>query len=199
VSAEATERAIVEAAQRLFRERGYVATTVEDLAVEAGVAVQTIYNSIGAKRAVLSRVIDYVAAGPEAPTPVPVFMRQRTEAAASVNEIVELLADWFVDANGRTAEVWEVVHQAAAMDRDVAQLERERSRQRLRNYTEAAGLIARAGGLAGLGEPEAAATIWTLGHPLVRRFLIVDEGWSEERYRTWLVEGLSRLVIGSRD
>ncbi|HET8786165.1 MAG TPA: TetR/AcrR family transcriptional regulator [Candidatus Limnocylindrales bacterium] len=197
VAAEATERAIVDAALALLRERGYTATTMEDLASAAGVAVQTIYNSIGGKRSVLSRVIDYVAAGPEAPTPVPSFMRERTASATSAQEIIGILGDWFVDSHQRMADVWPIVEQAAAVDPDVARLERVRAAQRFRNYREAAAAIARLGGLAGLDEPGAAAAIWTVSHPVVRRFLIADQAWSEDRYRTWLLETLGRVLLAN--
>jgi AcrR family transcriptional regulator len=196
IAVEATERAIVEAALSLFQDRGYTATTMEDLAAAAGVAVQTIYNSIGGKRAVLSRVIDYVAAGPEAPTPIPSFMRERTAAAGSAREIVGIMVDWFTDSHRRMAEVWPIVEQAAAVDQDVAALQRARAAQRFRNYHEAAAAIARLGGLNGLDEPEAAAAIWTVSHPFVRRFLIVEQGWPEDRYRAWLLESLSRVLLG---
>lgn len=197
VAAEATERAIVEAAFELFRMRGYTATTMEDLAETAGVAVQTIYNSIGGKRAVLSRVIDFVAAGPEWPTPVPSFMHERTASATSPREVVEILAAWFVDGHGRMADVWQIVAQAAAVDQGVAELERQRATQRFRNYHSAAAAIARLGGLDGLGEPEAAAAIWTIGHPFVHHFLVIDQGWPVEHYRAWLIEVLGRLMLGN--
>ena len=191
-----TERAIVEAAFELFRVRGYTATTMEDLAQTAGVAVQTIYNAIGSKRAVLSRVIDFVAAGPEWPTPVPSFMQERTASATSPREVVEIIGDWFVDGHGRMADVWQIVAQAAAVDPSVAELERQRARQRFRNYHAAAAAIARLDGLDGIGESEAAAAIWTIGHPFVHHFLVVDQGWPVERYRAWLVEALGRLLLG---
>ncbi len=80
LSAESTQRAIVETASRLFLEKGYNATSITRIAREAGVAVQTIYNSVGAKRDLLSRVLDFAAAGAQAPTPVATFMRERAEA-----------------------------------------------------------------------------------------------------------------------
>ncbi len=199
IAVEATERAIVEAALLLFQDRGYTATTMEDLAAAAGVAVQTIYNSIGSKRSVLSRAIDYVAAGPEAPTPIPSFMRERTAAASSAQEIVGIMVDWFVESHRRMAEVWPIVEQAGAVDQDVARLERERAAQRFRNYHEAAAAVRRHGGLYGLDEPEAAAAIWTVSHPLVRRFLVAEQGWSEDRYRAWLLKSLGRVLVGTPD
>src|SRR5680860_1900901 len=63
----ATRTAIVVAAHRLMLERGYVATSIGSIADEAGVAVQTIYNSVGNKADVLSAVLDLAAAGADAP------------------------------------------------------------------------------------------------------------------------------------
>ena len=44
-----TRRDIVQAARRLFAERGYAQTSVNDIAAEAGVALQTIYARLGSK------------------------------------------------------------------------------------------------------------------------------------------------------
>src|SRR5919106_3664088 len=79
IAAEETQRAIVEAAARLFAVYGYHATSIGRIASEAGVAVQTIYNSLGSKRAILSRVLDFAAAGDRAPARVPRFMLEQAE------------------------------------------------------------------------------------------------------------------------
>ena len=63
IAAEQTQQVVIEAASRLFLEHGYHATSIAGIASEAGVAVQTIYNSVGSKRDVLSRVLDFAAAG----------------------------------------------------------------------------------------------------------------------------------------
>ena len=56
--AEATRRAIVDAARKLFAERGYFSTRVEDIAAEARVAPATVYAVAGGKQALLSTLID---------------------------------------------------------------------------------------------------------------------------------------------
>ncbi|MDQ6850385.1 MAG: TetR/AcrR family transcriptional regulator, partial [Actinomycetota bacterium] len=53
IAAAETQRVIVQAAAGLFLERGYHATSIGQIAAHAGVAVQTIYNSIGSKRDLL--------------------------------------------------------------------------------------------------------------------------------------------------
>jgi AcrR family transcriptional regulator len=53
----------VDAASRLFTERGYVATTVEAIARAAGIAPATVYQGFGTKQAILARVLDQAIAG----------------------------------------------------------------------------------------------------------------------------------------
>src|SRR3954469_22767399 len=51
--AAATRRQILEAAERLFAERGYAATTMAAIAAEAGVAVKTVYLAFETKSGLL--------------------------------------------------------------------------------------------------------------------------------------------------
>ena len=47
---------MLEAARRLFLERGYAATTIPQIAAAADVAVPTIYWAFGSKRAIVSEI-----------------------------------------------------------------------------------------------------------------------------------------------
>jgi AcrR family transcriptional regulator len=58
--AAATRREILEAARHLFAQRGYAGTAIADIADAAGVAVQTIYSSVGTKHAVLGALLDHL-------------------------------------------------------------------------------------------------------------------------------------------
>lgn len=177
----------MEAARRLMLERGYVPTSISAIADEASVAVQTIYNSVGNKADLLSAVLDLAAAGPDAPARVPDVMRGRVAGARNATEIIRILADWFVEVHERTASVFRVISQAAAVDPDVAKRELRRAAQRLHTYGEAAAALRERHGLrSGLSDHEAAAAIWALGHPQVYQSLVVDLGWSVETYREWL-------------
>jgi len=187
----ATRAAIIDAAHRLMLERGYIPTSISAIAEEAGVAVQTIYNSVGNKADLLSAVLDRAAAGPDAPALVPAVMRQRAADARNAVEIIRVLTDWFVEVHARTAVVFRVIEQAAAVDPDVARLELRRAAQRLHNYGEAASALRDRNGLRnGLSDHEAAAAIWALGHPQVYRSLVIDLGWSVGTYRDWLGKAL---------
>lgn len=60
LQAEETRRAILDAAARLFVERGYAGTSVESIAREAGVALQTVYASVGGKQSLLRAINDRI-------------------------------------------------------------------------------------------------------------------------------------------
>ena len=52
--AAATRRQILQAAQRLFERQGYAATTIAQIAAEAGVSVKTVYVAFDTKSGVLN-------------------------------------------------------------------------------------------------------------------------------------------------
>ena len=58
--AQETREDILGAARQLFVERGYASTSLADVAARAGVAVQTIYDSVGMKRALAMALVDMV-------------------------------------------------------------------------------------------------------------------------------------------
>ena len=127
IAAEATQRVIVETAARLFVEQGYAPTTISQIARESGVAVQTIYNSTGSKRELLSRVLDFAAAGDKAPRPVPAFMNEQAEAEPDARKVIAQLVEFWRGGLERTAPIFEVIRQAAALDPEIATLETERA------------------------------------------------------------------------
>jgi AcrR family transcriptional regulator len=186
ISAEATQRAIVEAAARLFAEHGYHATSIGRIATEAGVAVQTIYNSIGSKRDLLSRVLDFAAAGERAPVPVPQFMQEQAEREPDPRKIIAQLVDFWRGAFPRTAPVFRVIREAAAADPEIAALERARAAQRLNGYRKAATLLAERGVLrSGLTIDHAAAAIFAIGHTDTYRALVIDGDWDDDEWADW--------------
>lgn len=172
-------------------ERGFILTSIGAIAAEAGVSVQTIYNSVGNKADVLTAVLDHIAGGPDAASLVPEAMRRRVTESRNATEIIRVLADWFAQINERTAGIHRMVNQAATIDADIAELERRRATQRLHNYGEAASALRERHGLrSGLSDHEASAAIWAIGHPQVYQFLVVEIGWSIDAYREWLEKTL---------
>src|SRR5450759_1459871 len=76
--ADSTRLAVVQAAARLFIERGYVATSIESIAEAAGVSRATVFTSVGGKPVLLKKAYDIALVGDD--VQVPLAERERSRA-----------------------------------------------------------------------------------------------------------------------
>ncbi len=192
-----TRMRILDAAQRLFAERGYAASTIEAIAADAGVAVDTVYAAFGSKRGVLQALLNVRVGGDEAeldllarvgPRAVHREPSQKAQLAAFVADVSPILE--------RARPVDDIIRGAAAVDADIAALRREAQAYRYRNMGELVSWLAAKGPLrAGLGEDDAAAIVWTMTSPEVHGLLRAVRGWSAERYAAWLKDSLTRILL----
>ena len=60
LQAEQTRRDILTAARHRFARQGYAATNLKDIAADAGVSVQTVYDSVGTKPDLVRRLNDLI-------------------------------------------------------------------------------------------------------------------------------------------
>jgi AcrR family transcriptional regulator len=197
VAALQTRREILDAARRLFLRDGYVGTTVDAIADEARVAVQTIYNTFGSKGAVLSRLLDVTIVGDHEEASVLERVRARMDLeTVEPIAVVKDLARTAAQIVARISDVWDVVESGAAVDPEIAALVARIEAERLRGHTFAARVIKARGGLRpGLSVPGAAAVIWSITGVRNHRFLVVGQGWSQERYRRWLEDALATALL----
>src|SRR5258705_11208909 len=80
--AEPTRLAIAAAAGRLFAERGYAATSIEEIAAAAGVGRATVFSSVGGKPELLKAAYRLAVRGPaSADTPLGEQPRSRRISA----------------------------------------------------------------------------------------------------------------------
>lgn len=195
--ASATRREIVEVARRLFAERGYVGTTMEAIAHEAGVAVMTIYAAFGNKRAILGHLVDISVVGDEEPTPLleregPKAVRrerdQRRQIAMFAHDITEIME--------RVSPVFEVMRTAAPAEPAIAALLDGLLHKRLEGMRFFVDALARNGPLRGkMTRGHAAEIVWALSSPDVHRLLTVKLGWSAKRYEAWLRDMLEAALL----
>ena len=191
----ATREVVVDAADRLFRRDGYVATTIGAIARESGAAVQTVYNAVGDKGAVLSAVLDRSASGAQG-RPVHEFLGERLDAAVDTASLVAALADWFAEVNPRTLPVNRIIDQGAAVDRQIAELRVRRGQQRMERYRRVHALLLERGGLRpGLDADAVGAVVWSVGSPATYEALVVHAGWSLSRYRDWVGRTLAAALL----
>lgn len=194
--ASSTRAEIVMAAGRLMLERGYVGTSVAAIAAEAGVVVQTIYNSVGSKAELLAAVLDRVAEEPDAPSLLSGATRERIVEARTATEVIRILARSSALVNERTSGILRIVSEAAVVDPDVGEFERKRDAARLHGFGEVAAALREKRGLrGGISDHEAAATMWALAHPHTFRTLVLSLGWSTDAYLNWLEKSLMSALL----
>jgi AcrR family transcriptional regulator len=190
----ATQRRVVEAARELFVNRGYVATTVADIAKEAGVALQSVYNAGKSKAALMHLVVDLAVAGDDedvllADRPTFTAIADQPTAEGQVEVIAALIAQTME----RLAPVWVAYREAAAVDpTGAANLEAAHQR---RNETFAAmiGMVDQE--RLRLSFEEATDTAWAVGSIDVYLLLRSIRGWDHERYAAWLSRTLVDQLI----
>jgi len=115
IAAAATHDEILRAARRLFAEDGYAATSVQAIATEAGVAVQTIYSSIGSKAAIVVALNDTI----DAEAGVMPLARQAMEAT-DPRRIVELMVAIPRQVSERCGDLIAALDEARVADADAA-------------------------------------------------------------------------------
>lgn len=181
-------RAVVAAARTLFLDRGYAATTVEAISDLAEVPPATVYRLFASKLGILKALLDASIAGDDEP----VAVQERPEVAARFDEPdpVALLVGFAgvtTAINQRTNDVYRVLVSAAGSDPAAGELLGEIQQQRSHGQSRIARTLARNGGLRdGLRERDAIDIVHALMSPEVYRLLVVDRGWSPERYEAWL-------------
>jgi TetR/AcrR family transcriptional regulator of autoinduction and epiphytic fitness len=192
-----TRRQIVEAARRLFLVRGYAGATIEAIAGQAGVAVETVYAAFGNKRAILSQLIDVSLVGDD--QPIPLFEREGPQAVAKETDPhrqIELFADGMYEIMQRVAPLFDLMRVAAKTEPDIAEMLQNLLNARVHGLMFFVRALMATGPLRhGLTPEEAAETVWALTSGEVFTLLTVNRGWSEEKYKPWLVDALTRLLL----
>jgi AcrR family transcriptional regulator len=189
--AEATRVMIVEAAQALFLEHGYTGTTIEAIAMQAGVAVSTVYAVFGSKRGILRAIRNSWHERTQ--------IRQVTygEAqATSPQERLEMLAQATRRQWEMGADVIAIYTGAAAADpKAAAELSEALAGRRkgLSNFANSLAPHLRPG----LDTAHAAAILYALCLPEVYDDLVNHSGWSATEYQDWLLRTLARELLGT--
>src|SRR5581483_5671339 len=119
----ADTRARVEhAAARLFTRDGYSATTMQAIATEAGVHVQTIYLAYGTKPALLAACATRLVAGEEDPDTPPADRRWAREVAAKRDPHAKLVryVKQIADVGPRITPLIDVLRATAPGEPEVA-------------------------------------------------------------------------------
>ena len=196
--ANETRRQILEAARKLFMERGYAGATAEAVAAEAGVSAQTIYAIFKNKKKLLVSLMNVSpATGVEDHTP----MSERANVQAVAQEQnqrrqLQMFANVIANNLYQVAGIFEVMTAAAKIERDFEKMIQKLNKQRLEHMTDAVQQIAANGPFReNMDETRARDTVWTLTSGEVFLLLTRDRGWSKEQYADWLADMLIRTLL----
>ena len=181
----------------MFIARGYAGTTMDAIAQEAGVAVETIYAAFGNKRAILSKLLDVSLVGDD--VPVPLLAREGPQAVmreTNQRRQIELFANDIYEIMNRVAPVFDIMRVAAKTEPDISEMLQNILNARFQGMLTFVRALIKNGPLrAGLTPDQAAETVWTLTSAEVFTLLKTNRGWSEADYKQWLVDGLTRLLL----
>ena len=189
--------AVVQAAQALFLERGYAATTIEAISDTSDVPPATVYRLFSSKLGILKALIDVSIAGDDQAS----ALQDRPHIRALVADPdprsqLSGLAGIIRGIMSRAEPLYRILVSAAGSDPDAAALLAELTRQRQQGQAQFARSLARAGALRPeLRERDAAAIIHALTLPAVYRLRVCDQGWPPERYEQWLTETLISQLL----
>lgn len=185
--ASATRQRVLESAGRCFAARGFTATTLGAIAVDAGVSVETV-QAHGPKKRLLLAALEAASVGVDGGQSV----LELPEAQAVLAEHDARggllgLASFAAELNGRIGRLWQAMAAAAQGDPEIAAAHAGLQERIRADFLTVARLMHQRGGLrTDIPLEEVALTLWLLTSPYQHEQLVVQAGWSAERYLTWL-------------
>jgi AcrR family transcriptional regulator len=190
--AQMTRSRIIDAARRLLTRGTYSSVTMEEIAKEAGVSYQTVYAVFGTKLQLAEEIIR-VGFHFEGVEDLTAQVRQGSDpemwlrgAARISRHIQETCADLlrFMRESG---------------DPGLLALLRENQEGRLAQESFLSAALDRTGKLrAGMSSAEVPAVIWAMTSSDVYSMLVVERGWTPNRYEDWLGTALIDLLLVPR-
>ncbi len=194
---DATERQerIIDAAHTRFLRDGYGATSIEQIARDAGTSTQTVYAAFTNKAGILRRVVDVAVAGDheeialiDRPDPQAIFTAPDSAAR------LELAIDVAVSVHSRSAHLIALTQSLAGGDPAVRQLADDLDQQ---VRTDAERFLGTAADDLRADQPMSHLVDVTLliTGPLSWHRLVNERGWTADEWRTWALESMQHLVM----
>jgi AcrR family transcriptional regulator len=199
-SARTTRRRIIDAATTSFLRHGFGGTTIREIADEAEVSEETIYKTFGGKAALLKSVYDVSLAGDDLDVPLAarseaIAARDAVSPAAAASAYAELAQL----VSSRIDPLLRVLLGVRDTDKALAAFARTTEKERhvgsafyVRHWEQSGWLRN------DITIEHAIDSVWALNSPQPR-WLLLDHGWSEERYTQWLAEQISHAIFAEVD
>lgn len=190
--AAATRRRMMSAACHVFSTRGYAATTMDAVATEADVAVQTLYFTFHTKAQLLQAAYEYAVLGPEQTPPHLSQWWREVESADDVRTAVQRLVDGTLPILERAAPlVWTI-----RSDEDArATYEHNETLRRAGNEILVQRLVQKHSLRPGLSMAHACDILLAFTGPHQHELFIKEFHWPKEEFRDWVVHAILRELF----
>jgi AcrR family transcriptional regulator len=191
MQAAQTRRDILIAARSLFAEHGYAATSMNDIAEEAGVALQTVYASVGPKATIVMALDDIIDEEAGRNDLVPLAMAE-TDPRLMIAWAVRI-PYMYVERSG---DYLSALISAAAVEKDAADaIQAGWNRHKAGHLHIALKLMATGAIRRGLTLEDVHATLslptWAVPHLQAREAL----GWDGPTWERWCVTLLTHALL----
>ncbi|GGQ18434.1 AcrR family transcriptional regulator [Actinomadura coerulea] len=188
-----TRAKVIEAARELFVARGYGATSLQEVADRAGVAVQTVYFVFGNKRTLFKDVVDASIAGDD--EPVATMDREWFRAACAAPTAAEQLRAYVRGTGevlGRVAPIMPMISAAGAADPQIAAQWPDGPDPRYTVHRAAAEALAgKPDARPGVSAATAADLLFALLSPQLYLLFVQDRGWAPDAWEEWVCTTLA--------
>jgi AcrR family transcriptional regulator len=188
--AEDTRKTIIEAARTLFAEQGYARTSVAAVAAAAGVALNTVYTSVGGKSDLIRAMTEDGAADE-----VVAETLRRIAALDDPREILRVTAEGTGRVRRQQHSTLSIVLDNRTADPGIAAAADLATRIVRERLGRVADRLVETGGLrAGLTQPKVEQTLWFyFGFEAWRT--VRDLGWSWAEATDWLATQAARALL----
>lgn len=189
-----TRAAIVAAARDLFATNGWAATSMRDIATHAGVALETIYASVGAKDRVLAAAMDDAIAGDAGNLPLAERPEVQALGTGTLADRITAAARLTTMGNARTIGLHKAFREAAASDPRLTHAYTDYVQRRRRDYRTALGLVA--------GhplDPHDEDALWALLSRDIYELLVQHCDWTHQQYQDWTQKMITQALTTQVD
>ena len=192
-----TRQSILDAATKVFLEKGYAGATMPAIAEAGGVALDTVYATVGKKPALFRLLIETAISGGD--RAVPAEKRdyvQAIRAEKDVEKKFRIYAAALRSIQQRLAPLFHVLQDAAPLDPELAALWESITERRARNMRMFAADLAATGRLRpNLSVAKTADIIWSMNSPEFYLLLVHQRRWSPKEFEDYLVDAWIRLLL----
>jgi AcrR family transcriptional regulator len=196
--AERTRRRIIDAARRLFSERGYAATALGAVAATAEVSQETIYATFGSKRGLLEGVIEATIRGSGVPVPLEEQPGWgEIEQLPTPHERLRAYVRFSCDVLARTSPIHKVIRGASDGEPFAVELRARLLRERLESNTKRLRQFVGEALRPGVPLDVAAERYCALSSPEMHHLMTVELGWSQQAYEEWLASLAEAELLGA--